>query len=192
MTSQHLFDGERGASSENNYISMKKHFDYFYHNCYQPSEGKQKREHLKSFDDLLASDVTDDLCGKFGSYLASEARHKCKKDAQFLGQTSTFIYFSSFKKVLEKKFARMEAPLPTCMKEEIWNLYTTEMRRKKVKQSLKEQTPLYGSYEKATEDDVRTLVNLCLWTGDEEMAQFASMFLDCFTSCGRGSEVGDF
>ena len=86
----------------------------------------------------------------------------------------------------------MEEPLPDCMKDDIWKLYTTEIRCKKVKQSLKEQIPLYGSYEKATEDDVKTLVNLCLWTGDKEMAQFASMFLDCFTSCGRGSEVGDF
>ena len=184
----HIFNGTRGNSSNANDKSAKTHFENFYNKVYHPSE-PNLRENV-TLDNIKIEEVTDDLVGKFASYLC-KVQNLYQHDAakKPLTYTTISIYMSALKSLCTTKFRGSEK-FPRCLTPDLWKMYLQRIRKVKIEQALKDNVPLFsGSYTSARDVDLTSLAALAYWEGDEELMEFFFLFSSCVTHCGRGSEV---
>ena len=170
----HIFNTSISASTKGNIKSVRKKFEAFYKE-FKASNTTARKD--LTFDNMKIDEVTNELIGKFANYLAQTN----------LKRATVGVYFSTFKTQLNQRFAGQAKP--HCMSEAVWSLYLRALNTKKVQQSLALDTPLFGEYESATNDDLRALSAVAYWEGSKKNAEFLLLFLACVTNCGRGSEV---
>ena len=186
-TSSHIFRESDSHSTKGNIKSMKTHFNNFYKNYYKPDPANchKKRPDL-TLDNINTYEVTDELLGHFASYL-STAHKNCNEKLAVLAYVTVSQYFSTLKTVLLKKFTDVNPP--PCLADQKWRMYATNIRRIKIQQCIKSNKPLFGEYDKATDEDTQALSALVFWDGSVDNAEFLSLYMACMSNCGRGSEV---
>ena len=147
--------------------------------------------HLKyptdlTFKTIQPVHVTDDLVGHFITYLIDAKPLKGNKET--ISYLTIAAYASSFKITLQKRFSS-ESVLPRPISNDQFSTYTNVMRNKKILRANLTQTPVFGSYEAATDEDIMALSAITYWSDDPNDSEFLLMMLTMITCCGRGSEV---
>ena len=147
--------------------------------------------HLKyptdlTFHTIEPEHVTDELVGTFINYLLDAKPLKgSKATISYLTITG---YASSFKITLKKKFSSLSV-LPRPIGNDQFSTYVNAMQNRKIKHANLTQTPIFGSYEAATDEDIMALSAITYWSDNPKDSEFLLMMLTMITCCGRGSEV---
>ena len=176
---QHVMDGDKRTSAAQKQKSMLTHLDYFLRNCYQ--EGCVLRG-----ENLTMEEISDELVGKFCTYLSKMARKKCDPFPSPLLAWSTIQgYFSSFKMFFIDKFHK----IPASLSNELTKRYVGIMLRTKTEIVTKEGVPLYGKKECASEEDFKGFTAVCFWNDDLKSAEYLHLVWSAVHNCGRGSEI---
>ena len=191
---KHIFTDGRGPSSTGMDKTMKSHFKNFNTNFFKDTANPNHNKSL-TFDKLVLSDITDELCGQFASYLSdtrglhNETTDKKGNELPHLAYMTVIGYFSSFKTLLLLRFSGKKEELPNCLLPSHWKIYCDKVRRIKIRQSNMENKSLFGKYEAASNEDLKALSAVTFWSGSQTHAEFLALFLAQVTNCGRGSEV---
>ena len=169
-----------------------KHFQYFYTNYFLPGNSTEGAASTvtgasKEINDLEYCEITDDLVGKFCTYLTDHARDHCNPNLSLLKYATISQYFSAFKGALLKRFHANPTPLPLS-EEKTKQLYRL-MMEKKIDESRKNGHSLFGSFSHADQDDFTAFSSVCFWDGTSKSAEFLHLFKSCIENSGRGSEI---
>ena len=165
---------------------MRKHFALFYSKHIVQSDEQEN----KGLDDLSYHDITDDLVGKWCTYLTDEARCRCNPKLALLTYASVAQYFSSFKMYCIHRFHSQ--PIPPPLVNEKTKHLSRLMLKKKIQQARLLGKSLFGSIEAADGDDWLAFAAVCFWDGSRKSAEFLHLFKSCIDNSGRGSEVSHY
>ena len=183
----HILEQPNSKSTDSTINCMSKHFNFFFREQFiQMNENHLKYPTDLTFNTIQPVHVTDDLVGHFITYLIDAKPLKGKKET--IAYQTIAAYASSFKNTLQKRFSS-ESVLPRPISSDQYRSYTDVMRNKKILLSNLTQTPVFGSYEAATDEDIMALSAITYWSNDPDDSEFLLMMLTMITCCGRGSEV---
>ena len=186
---EHIFQASKGNSTSKNENSARIHFQCFYTKQYYPNaNNKSNLRETLTLDDIAFDEVTNDLFGKFATYLCNDAK-SLKNKTSDLSYGSISIYMSSIRMLLVKRFLSDYNKYPDLLKLDIWSMYLSKIRKIKVQHSIKNNKPLSKSIEAASEEDVMAMFNCIVWDNEYSTAEFLLLFISCIVHCGRGSEV---
>jgi hypothetical protein len=175
----HIYDECNKAKVLEKRKNAKKHFNYYLQRHTNMSK--------KSIDDLDHSEITHDLIGKYGTYMAKHARCKCNENNELLSYPTCSGYMGSIKAFFFQKFRENDVPIP--FKADHWKGIMRALLTEKVSQAISEKKKLFGSKELATSQDINALAAVCYWNGDLTSAEFLNLFNAMIGNAGRGSEV---
>ena len=183
----HILEQPNSKSTDSTINCMSKHFNFFFREQFiQMNENHLKYPTDLTFNTIQPVHVTDDLVGHFITYLIDAKPLKGKKET--IAYQTIAAYASSFKNTLQKRFSS-ESVLPRPISNEQFGTYTIVMRNKKILLANLTNTPVFGSYEAATDEDIMALSAITYWSDDPNDSEFLLMMLTMITCCGRGSEV---
>ena len=186
---EHIFQASKGNSTNKNENAARIHFQWFYTKQYYPNaNNKSNLRQTLTLDDITFEEVTNDLFGKFATYLCNDAKNLKNKNTD-LSYGTISIYMSSIRMLLVKRFLSDYNKYPDLLKLDIWSMYLSKIRKIKVQHSIKNNKPLSKSIESASEEDVMAMFNCIVWDNDCSSAEFLLLFMSCIVHCGRGSEV---
>lgn len=186
--SQHILQEKVSKSAESCTNSMAKHFNNFFSEFIEKEENRMKYRNDITFQSLKSTEVTNDLVGCFLNYLVTATSNRKGSSNQEISYQSMISYASSFKTNLLKRFTN-EKEFPVALDTDHYKIYTNAMKNRKVKQINLTDKPVFGSYDAASEEDIKAIFTLSFWSNDQSDAEFFALMIFMLTSCGRGSEV---
>jgi hypothetical protein len=127
------------------------------------------------------------LLSKFATYLSTKARKYFNEKNELIQYASAAGYFSSIKIYFISKLPDQQTP--PALSGDSWKSMSRSIRTIKTRMARKENKPLLGKKEQATEDNKKALAACCYWDGTYNTALFVSLFHAMVYCGGRGSEV---
>ena len=134
------------------------------------------------------NDITFDLLGKFGDYLASYARRSRSKEQDLISLNTARGYFSAVVSMLKHKF-REEVILPRALEENHLSKIRNHICAIKFEQARKNNRKAVQAHDKASEEDRKALGALCVWDFGGDSAVMLHLVNSMIHCVGRASEV---
>ena len=162
--------------------SAKKHFmAYLEELCYDTTLDEVFRNTIcvEDLDALPTAAITEDLVGKFASYLMSTK----------LSRQSTMNYLSALKNYFISKHPSLRSSVFASDSNGYYSKLTFRVRQAYADQALATNTPLQEGAPCATVDDLILIANRCIEDATSESFQHRCFFIWLFHLLGRASEM---
>jgi len=185
----HIMDKAPRTKSLEKRNSSLKHLQFFINNHFEDKVGVSSSNLIKGKDvyKLRHQDFSDDLMGKFCDYLANDARSYFDPKRDLLSWQTVQGYFSSVKMYCIRKFH--DKGIPLCLQDGMTKQYNALMLSAKTDYVVRNGKSLYGSKEKASDEDIMSFTTICFWNGDLKSAEFLHLFKSAIDNVGRCSEI---
>ena len=164
-----------GASQEEKLCNSAKHFQEFLGNSIK-------------IKDLKVNDITFNLLGEFGDYLATYARRSRSKEQNLISLNTARGYFSAVVSMLKHKF-RDEVIVPRALEESHLSKIRNHICAIKYDQARKNNQKAVQAHDKASEEDRKALGALCVWDFGGDSAVMLHLVNSMIHCVGRASEV---
>ena len=145
---------------------------------------------VRTFDDLTYDDIdTGDYMAEYANYLSKHARKWCKPTQDLISYASAAGYMGAVKNLLVDKY-RSSKTTPKQITGDTWKRFLTKIHSTMRERCRRENKPLHGSKQSATDEDRYGIYAICIWEAKLQNAEFLNFFQSMVMNCGRGCEIG--